>query len=205
MSVDTRRNPWLPAPPIEEAAEATETGPQIDPATGPRAPQGGVTAPDYVDRLGKVEVPPADLFVVGTHGGAGETSLAELQDGWVATGHRWPVAAGPASRVLLTARSSMRGLESAQKALTEWGAGEVDNVEVVGLVVIADAPGRLPRSIREACQVIGGGAPRQWTLPWIEAWRLGRIPDADAGPRELKRLIEALGALTVPSRTEHLD
>ncbi|MEK8229339.1 hypothetical protein NKG05_30690 [Oerskovia sp. M15] len=61
---------------------------------------------------------------------------------WPAAEHGWPQLPGAgAVRVVLTARSSMRGLRAAQAAATQWAAGLVPHVELLGLVIIADAPG----------------------------------------------------------------
>jgi hypothetical protein len=57
--------------------------------------------------------------------------------------------------------------------MRQWAAGLVPSVEVLGLVVMADAPGRVPRSLRDLLQVVSGGVPRTWTVPWVEAWRVG--------------------------------
>jgi len=102
------------------------------------------------------------------------------------------------ARVVLTARSNLRGLRAAQVAATQWASGLVPHVQVLGLVVIADAPGRLPRPLREYAQLVSGGVPRTWTLPWIETWRLGETPELATSPREVRRLVDELTALLRP-------
>ncbi|MHA7620778.1 DUF6668 family protein [Cellulosimicrobium cellulans] len=173
-----------------------------DPAlTGPRAPQRGIPAPDRADQLPIRPQPHgADLWWLGVHGGAGESALARLVLDWTAAAdHAWPQPPGPAPvRVVLTARSNMRGLRAAQAAATQWAAGLIPHVEVLGLVILADAPGRLPRPLRDYVQLVAGGVPRTWTLPWIEAWRLGEPPTLATAPREVRRLIDELNALVRP-------
>ena len=156
--------------------------------------------PDRVDQLPTVSQPrQAELWWVGTHGGAGESSLAALVPEWASAGHGWPRTPGVASaRVVLTARSNLRGLRAAQVAATQWASGLVPHVQVLGLVVIADAPGRLPRPLREYAQLVSGGVPRTWTLPWIETWRLGETPELATSPREVRRLVDELTALLRP-------
>lgn len=180
--------------------------------TGPLAPQRGVPAPDHVDRLPiREHAQAAELWVVGTHGGSGESTLAALTPGWTPAGHAWPRVpdvTGPA-QVILTARSSAHGLLSAQRAATQWAAGLVPDVDVLGLVVVADAPGRLPRPLRDLAHVIGGGVARTWHVPWVEAWRLGEpsdrndpaAPGRGETPRAVRRLIDDLDALLHPSTT----
>ncbi|WP_228086740.1 DUF6668 family protein [Cellulosimicrobium cellulans] len=197
---DGSSNPWLTRPaepqPVVPRSEVTE--PAVPVATGPTAPQRGVPAPGASDRL-PIQPQPrdADVWWLGVHGGAGETSLAALVPDWLAAEHAWPQTLGGA-RVVLTARSNMRGLRAAQAAATQWAAGLVPHVEVVGLVIVADAPGRLPRPLREFSQIVGGGVPRTWTLPWIEAWRLGEPPALSDAPREVRRLVDDLRAVVRP-------
>lgn len=136
----------------------------------------------------------APLWWLGAHGGAGESCLARVVPEWAAAEHAWPQVApehGPAP-VVLVARSHAYGLQAAQAAATQWAAGLVPGVEVLGLVVVADAPGKLPRPLRDLQQVVAGGVPRTWSLPWIETWRLGDDPRFITNPREVRRLIDHL-------------
>lgn len=194
------RNPWLtadaPSATQQAAASAATAVPLL---TGPAAPQPHVSAPDAVDRLpqrhpGRT----ASLWWVGAHGGAGESTLAALLAGSRASNHTWPTAPdGQREAAVLVARTSMSGLRAAQRAATDWASGNVP-VNLLGLVLIADAPGRLPRPLRDFSSVIAGGVPRVWHLPWIEAWRLSDTPTAHPAPKQLQRLIEDLHQV-VPS------
>lgn len=136
----------------------------------------------------------ADLWIVGAHGGAGESTVADLVDTWQAAGHAWPQRPQPVSCVL-TARTSAGGLLAAQAALRQWAAGDAP-VRLHGLVLIADAPGRLPRPLGDLAELVAGGAPRCWLLPWIQAWRFG---DPQL-PRPVTRLIRELTAVTDTTR-----
>ncbi|MFS0703232.1 DUF6668 family protein [Cellulomonas sp. 179-A 9B4 NHS] len=193
-------NPWLSRPVAPQPSAPAYTGAPTARPTGPSAPQRGVPAPDRAALLPTIDQrQDADLWWLGAHGGAGETSLAALIPGWPAAGHGWPRTPGAApARVVVTARSSMSGLRAAQTSATQWAAGLVPHVQVLGLVLIADAPGRLPRPLREFAQVVAGGFARTWTLPWIEAWRLGEPPALTAAPREVRRLVDELSALLRP-------
>ena len=194
----TNANPWLTGP-----DQAPEPEPEAAPAatrrqarTGPVAPQPGVPTPDTADRLPRwAQAWPATVWLLGVHGGAGESTLATLAAGSRPAQHGWPMpeTPGTSSRVALVARTNWSGLTAAQRAATEWASGVLgDAVKLVGLVLIADAPGRLPKPLRDLEQVIGGGVPRVWTLPWVDAWRLGPVDPAAPIPKELRALLADL-------------
>lgn len=198
----THSNPWLrgtetaTAEPQELVGEPTV---RTVPTTGPTQPQAqsSVPAPDQVDQLPLlVPVKPAVLWVVGAHGGAGESTIAGLDDLWDEGRHAWP--GGPAHEqraVVIAARSNAHGLVKAQAAARQWAAGMVPGVTLLGLVVVADAPGKLPKPLRELRQLVAGAYPRVWDLPWIETWRRGGRIAPEAQPRELVKLREDLYAL----------
>lgn len=164
-----------------------------------------MTAPDVVDRLPIIDYRSgADLWWVGAHGGAGETTLSALTPEWPGSGHAWPrtlARRGPV-RVVVTARSSARGLLAAQAASRQWAAGLLPHVQLVGLVVIADAPGRVPRPLRDLSQVVVGGFPRAWFVPWVEPWRLGEPPALETAPRSVRQLVDDLRAAVVVGTTK---
>ena len=137
------------------------------------------------------------MWWLGAHGGAGESTLEELFRGSRAADHRWPLSpahVAPA-RVVLTARTHARGLTAAQSAIREW-AGADAPVRLLGLVLIADAPGRLPPPLRRLAELVAGGVPAVWWLPWIEAWRVGEPPTPQNSPKVVRRLLEDLRAMT---------
>ncbi|WP_211880069.1 DUF6668 family protein [Pseudarthrobacter albicanus] len=191
-------NPWITAP-------ATGTGPddvpvdlQLPPEPRITAPLLGMVEPDAADRLGsRTMTGTATLWVTGAHGGAGESRLAGILDGARATDHAWPVPDDASGKpaVLLVCRSDLRGLTAARGALIQWASGVAPAVDLLGLAVLADAPGKLPKSLRDFAALVGGGAPRLWMLPWVESWRLG---DTTAGPpgRDYQRFVIDIAALT---------
>lgn len=198
MNVIRTMNPWLPGEPDSSVVQAP-----MQPAvatTGPVRPQAGVPAPDLVDQLPARRVDrKASLWVVGAHGGAAESTIAELDDSWAASHHAWPVApAGQPVRVVVVARTSVRGLLAAKSVAKQWAAGLVNGIELVGLVLVADAPGRLPRPLRDLAKVVGGGYPRTWTVPWIESWRLGEHVSTDIAVKEVRRLVDDLRSFLPP-------
>jgi hypothetical protein len=94
--------------------------------------------------------------------------------------------------VLLVARSHAAGLCAAQAAARQWAAGVLPHVRLLGLVVVADAPGKLPKPLRDLLRLISGGVPQVWELPWVEALRLGDPPDQARLPSAYARLEQDL-------------
>jgi hypothetical protein len=170
---------------------------------GPTGPQPGITAtPDAQARLALATCPvtAGGLFVVGAHGGAGETTVASWTGGRAA-GHRWPVSAtwstpgnhprpdGGTVDLVLVARTHARGLAAARQVLTQWAAGRLPANQLHGLVLIPDAPGRLPTQLAEQARLIAGGAPRAWLLPWLDELRLCPDPTDTDNPAALPRAV----------------
>lgn len=192
----TGMNPWISRPLDNVTADVV---PEISGAAsllGPTAPQHGVPAPAEVDRLATV-YPNfySPLWVVGAHGGAGATSVAAMIQGAYPLARSWPHVAGHLVPVILVARSNMAGLDAAQRAAQHWASGLVPGVDLLGLVVLSDAPGKLPKVLRDRLKVIAGGFARNWFVPWIESWRLGEEITPATVPREARRLVDELTAL----------
>jgi len=74
-----------------------------------------------------------------------------------------------------------------------------------GLVLIADAPGRLPHGLRQLADLIAGGVPAVWSLPWIEAWRVGEPPAPHNAPKVVRQLLEDLRAMTEAGASARTD
>lgn len=88
----------------------------------------------------------------------------------------------------------MGGLSAARSAMTQWASGAVPQTELLGLVIVADAPGRLPKPLRDFSELVAGGVPRVWNVEWIEAWRMGEPPN-QRDARSVQHLIDDLHAL----------
>lgn len=200
----TNANPWLAAPghptgPPTTALSQTRRMSHV----GATAPQRGVPAPNTADRLPQLEtILPAAVWWLGVHGGAGESTLANLTEGTRAAGHAWPVPVTPgvSSRVVLVARTNFGGLMAVQRAATEWASGTLGNsVQLAGLVLIADAPGRRPKPLRDLEHVIAGGVPRLWSLPFVDAWRLGPATAGTPVAKEFHELFADLSLTLSPA------
>lgn len=191
-------NPWLPPVEEEPVSHTVRTVTAGVLATGPEHPQAGVRVPDQVDQLPvRPQGGAAALWIVGAHGGSSESTVASLSTGWRAAGHAWPQAAAGSVQVpvAVVARTSTRGLQAAKAAAKQWAGGLVPGVRLVGLILVDDAPGRLPRPLRELSRVVAGGYPRTWRVPWMEAWRLGEDVSAESSPREVRRMLAELNTL----------
>ena len=201
---DVDSNPWLSEPVHIELPPAQTPAPSQ--VTGPTRPHAGLTGPRrQLPLVQRAES--AGLWLLGAHGGAGETTLASLVHSWAPAGHAWPTPPptaasswGPPApaKVVLLARSNAQGLRAAQAAAYQWAANGVPHVDLVGLVVVADAPGKLPRALSQYVDVIAGGVPRLWTLPWVEAWRLGEVPNPRRLPPGVRSVVNDLRAISHP-------
>ena len=60
------------------------------------------------------------------------------------------------------------------------------------LVLIPDMPGRMPKELRHLAQVVSGGLPHTWSLPWVDAWRFGPLDPAADLPKEFHALLADL-------------
>jgi len=201
-------NPWIASPQrsIDELP-APVAGARVVAALPALKPQvAGVAPPRGGLPQRRIDVARATVAVwwVGTHGGAGESTLEQLLEGSRAMSHAWPNTDDDTSElpaVVLVARTSARGLRSAQLAATQWASGSVP-VKLLGLALIADAPGRLPKPLRDFAQIVAGGVPRVWRLPWVEPWRLGNPVSAQTAPNSVTAFLDELRALnlTIPTR-----
>ncbi|MCQ6270942.1 hypothetical protein M8J71_10655 [Pseudarthrobacter sp. R1] len=194
-------NPWVTSPTTDISEEETMNT-CMPPAAVISAPLKGMVEPDAADRLARRTMSgSAALWIIGAHGGAGESRVADLL-GARTTDHCWPVLQdGSEPRVLLVCRADMRGLTAARSALTQWVSGATPKVDLLGLAILADAPGKTPKALRDFAAIVGGGAPRLWTLPWVEAWRLG---NGTAPTREFQSFITDIATLAADtSNTAH--
>lgn len=116
------------------------------------------------------------LWVVAAHGGAGATSWARLLGAGDA-GASWPDPSG-FTRAVVVARESFVGLKAAQGAAIQWASGQVEHVELAGLILSADVPGRTPKELVEYRRRVAGAFPRVWRVGFQSAWRTQLAWDA---------------------------
>lgn len=164
--------------------------------TGPSEPGGVVNEhrPSQ-ERWPRVTVPEQALVTVaGLHGGAGTSTVAALFDDAASdAGVGFPVAGGwkrplPTLNVVMVARTHAAGLAAAEEFARQWGAGELMESRLLGLVLVDDGP-KLYDSQRRAVKRLLKMTPVGAHIPWVETWRI-QSPDLDNLPRRLRKIVE---------------
>ncbi|MBQ1162554.1 hypothetical protein KBZ21_31540 [Streptomyces sp. A73] len=135
---------------------------------------------------------------VGAHGGAGTSTLAEMVGGRD-LGRRWPdPSQGEPGRVLLVARTHGSGLRAASRALEALHSGEHPaGVDLLAVVLVADAPGRLPFHLAQRVRVLRSVADVH-RVPWVPGWR-GEKRTGPV-PRTIRTLAELAGTQLAHSK-----
>lgn len=199
MSKPTGTNPWITAT-VTEAPEVPDVRPvSPTPVVTPIKPGPGTLSPPDGGGLPFRILQPnenAPWWWVGCHGGAGVGMLSATFPAGRDAGRQWPIHHdGRYTRVILVARTSVPGLRAAQTAARQWASGAVPQVQLLGLVAVADAPGTLPKPLRDLVKLVAGAFPRTWAIPWIESWRFGETPPLTALPKSLTQLARDLSPL----------
>jgi len=187
-------NPWILAAPDQN--EITPL-PALPPQHLPAIPA-GISAPAASQLLPtRHRHHPARVWWVGAHGGAGESTFAALHAHDAPADHAWPItAAAEPPTVVVIARTHHDGLIAAQRAARHWASGALPSVNLLGVVLAADAPGRLPKPLRTLAAIVSGGYPRAWEIPWVPSWRFGATVPTDRMPSPLLTLQRDLHELT---------
>ncbi|MCX5195007.1 MbcA/ParS/Xre antitoxin family protein [Streptomyces sp. NBC_00249] len=135
---------------------------------------------------------PSSFSWMSAHGGAGATTLATVFGGYDA-GSRWPdPATGGPGRILLVARTHASGLQAVSHVLDMIRRDEQPPGTVLqAVVLVADAPGRLPPELAKRIKVIGSVVEIH-RVPWVPAWRMGDL--SGSAPRETSGLSKLLNS-----------
>lgn len=198
---------------LQAALVAARSGQFATPdATGP-APADVATpaAPPFVAS----PVPPAHVparpesggtgvWLLGTHGGSGARCLSAVLNGTRLAGKTWPTPVNGREPVVLVCRGDHRGLSSAQEYARAYrDGGLAEQLQLVGVIVSADAPGRTPPPLRRLERLLSGAAPIIGHAPWEPTWRTGP-PQTTAAAEALPwaaKLGQALAAATAAAVT----
>jgi len=179
------------APAVRQEPGTSPVAPPPRRGQGPVQRTGGTSA-------GPNGTPATAISWVQAHGGAGVTSLARCLGG-VDVGARWPQPLrGEPSRVLLVGRTSLAGLQAVSRQLDELRQGKApQGLDLLGVVLVADVPGRLPLTLVRRVRVIKS-AVTVHRVPWIPSWRVGEPPTEP--PRQLTHLAAVVSGTDIPSR-----
>lgn len=113
-------------------------------------------------------------WLFGVHGGSGARCLASVLSGTRSSNGSWPASAAGRGRVVLVCRSSHRGLSAAQEYARQFRDRDLrQHLDLLGVVVTAAAPGRVPPALRRLERLLTGAVPLLGEVPWQPAWRLG--------------------------------
>lgn len=182
---------WVRGP-VTTAQRPAETAPREIPAVAPprerlQPPPRRSPGPPVAPQPTAHQSLPGVSWL-GAHGGAGTTTLAE-QLGGRDLGTHWPdLGSGDFGRFLVVARTNAAGLRAASQVLDALRTGNHPaGVELLALVLVADAPGRLPLSLARRIRVLRSVADTV-RVPWIPGWRTGQ--PVHKPPKELAKLAD---------------
>lgn len=123
---------------------------------------------------GKPGRPPV-VWLLGAHGGAGTTTLAES---WAPAAETdvWP-AEDEYPYVVIVCRSHRTGLDRAHELVLQATGRFAGKCQLLGVAIVADAPGKTPKALRQRIDVMAKIAPHIWEIPYIPALRELRLED----------------------------
>lgn len=122
------------------------------------------------------------LWIISAHGGAGATTLGHVIAPAADAGQQWPVKEENPF-VLIACRSTASGLDAAHSAVLQHCTGSVAPCELLGVVVTADAPGKMPKSLAQRVEVLED-LSKVWLLPYVDEFRRTLVKDlAVWGPK----------------------
>ncbi|MFD4431478.1 hypothetical protein [Nocardia sp. NPDC058497] len=139
-------------------------GRRLDPATvHPPSNRAGYRA----EPLPITGAHPPLVAIVGAHGGAGTSTVARWWAPAADCGQQWPASPETTQRVVVAARLCLPGLIACADRLREWHAGSApDGVDVVGVVLTAARPGRIPAAVRRYRAVVEDLTDLVWEIGW---------------------------------------
>jgi hypothetical protein len=210
--VPTTDNPFLTPeepelPPAEPLGidEFLGLGISVKGPGAPAVPAGGLASSIVLPRRELTTKPL--VCVAGVHGGAGTTTLAGLLgEGAFDAGVCWPVAGGwvrplPVLPVVLVARTNGAGLDAADRVARAWGAGELGESRLLGLVLVDDAP-HLTRTQRAAATRLSLMTPTGWHIAWQPQWREA-TPCAGDIPARIRKTLADIRRQAAPEEPSH--
>ena len=154
-----------------------------------------VTTADWQPLPRRVVRAQANMWWLGVHAGAGETTLAELTAGTRAADHAWPLrsVSGASHDVTLVARLTEEGVAAAHRAALEARGDELStHVRLHGVVLIPERRESRGGQIRLLERQLGKVVARLWVLPWMEGWQHGQRHFDGKAPATYRQLCRDL-------------
>lgn len=110
------------------------------------------------------------VWLVAAHGGAGATFLAHSLAPFGDAGQQWPVK-DKYPWCVIVARATRAGLEAAHDLALQDQSNKSGGCRVLGIILVADAPGKTPKSIEQRISVLEKTVPTIWRVSYFEDWR----------------------------------
>ncbi|MDV6296506.1 DUF6668 family protein [Rhodococcus aetherivorans] len=115
-----------------------------------------------------VTAPGPVVWLLGAHGGAGVSTLAQY---WSFAGdakRQWPCGNAreiESPYVVVVCRETIPGLSSAHDLILEHRNRGLA-CELLGLVTVANAPGQPPKEVRQLRSIVTGAVAAHWAIGW---------------------------------------
>lgn len=155
---------------------------------------------------------PPLVAIVGAHGGAGTSTVARWWAPAADCGQSWPGSPETTQLVVVAARLCLPGLIACAERLREWHVGTApDGVDIVGVVLTAARPGRIPAPVRRYRAVIEDLTGVVWEIGWHdelverELSELAVFTPSDPEPPRRSRLSAAVPADVHRAGSELID
>lgn len=158
----------MAAQPAEHRDYYQDIEPSVSPA-GLRIPPPARRAPIHDTPLSVHGRPPV-MWLLAAHGRSGAGTLAHI---WAPAGDAlrgWP-AADRYRNVVVVCRTDRAGLDAAHDLLLQAAAGLIGECTLLGLALVPDAPGPLPKTLRRRAEVVASASPATWRIPYVEDLR----------------------------------
>jgi hypothetical protein len=190
-----RRNPFLPPEPAPAADDDESDVAGWTPVVqvGPAAPT-GAPAPAEPALTVPEKFPTAEpdrsvaVQVAGLHGGAGTSTVAALLgDAAVDCGVGLGLLTDPSVPVLLVTRTHAHGLDLLRRAAGQFGAGDLEQLRILGVVLVDDAP-TTPKVLQRTIRSLRRSLPYSWRIGWSEDLRQRPTPPEPAHSGVLRRV-----------------
>ena len=195
-----------PARPTALVNEAPAAGSQADQSLRVATPMPSSSASMPWVPTTAADLPPASgrpgVWLLGVHGGSGARCLSAVLPATRYAGRIWPTStSSPREPVVLVCRGNHRGLTAVQDYARAYRDQRLaERLQLLGVIVSADAPGRTPTPLRRLERLLSGAVPILGHAPWEPTWRLGPPVATDEPPSWLAKLTQSLSAAAgVPS------